>query len=234
MRGVDIIPYCGHFSDMNTMSILLGATFALLLAAVVLSFQNMNQGVKNAPPEELARLQRQIDQLKLEHERFKLEREMQEFRDLQNGGASSGSNVDKMKAELAAKEAEMAALAKDKLDAEKKAATYKEEAGFIGQRDLEKSDNELRRARLIRDALLIGRVTEYLDDPQVGGVAVIEVVMPELVKAGDILAIRRNTGILGKIKITDISSEGAFGSPMPGFGPVVPEAGDELIIAPQI
>ncbi|MFN5869709.1 MAG: hypothetical protein ACK46A_10355, partial [Akkermansiaceae bacterium] len=75
---------------------------------------------------------------------------------------------------------------------------------------------------------------EYLDDPQVGGVAVIEVVMPELVKAGDILAIRRNTGILGKIKITDVSAEGAFGSPMPGFGPVVPQAGDELIIAPQI
>ncbi|MFN7343389.1 MAG: hypothetical protein ACK5TA_08640, partial [bacterium] len=97
------------------------------------------------------------------------------------------------------------------MDAEKKASTYKEEAGFIGQRDLEKSDNELRRARLIRDALLIGRITEYLDDPQVGGVAVIEVVMPELVKAGDILAIRRNTGILGKIKITDVSAEGAFG-----------------------
>ncbi|MFN5869318.1 MAG: hypothetical protein ACK46A_08330, partial [Akkermansiaceae bacterium] len=143
------------------MSILLGATFALLLAAVVLSFQNMNQGVRNARPEEVARLQRQIDQLKLEHERFKLEREMQEFRNLQNGGVSSGSNVDKMKAELAAKEAEMAALAQDKLDAEKKAATYKEEAGFIGPRDLEKSDNELRRAWLIRDALLIGRITEF-------------------------------------------------------------------------
>jgi hypothetical protein len=234
MRDVDIVPDCGHFSAMNTMSILLGATFALLLAAVVLSFQNMNQGVKNAPPEEVARLQRQIDQLKLEYDRFKLEREMQEFRNLQNGGSSSGSNVNQMKAELAAKEAEMAALAQEKLDAEKKAATYGAEAQLIGQRDLEKSDNELRRARLIRDALLIGRVKEYLDDPQVGGVAVIEVMMPELIKTGDILSIRRNTGILGRLKITDVSSDGAIGSPMPGFGPVVPEAGDELIIAPQI
>ncbi len=234
MRDVDIVPYCGHFPAMNTMSILLGATFALLLAAVVLSFQNMNHGVKNAPPAELARLQGQIDQLKLEHERFKLEREMQEFRNVQNGGSSSGSNVDQMKAQLAVKEAEMAALAKEKLEAEKKASTYRDEAGLIGQMDLEKSDNELRRARLIRDALLIGRVTEYLDDPQVGGVAVIEVVMPELIKAGDILVIRRNTGILGRLKITDVSSDGAIGSPMPGFGPVVPEAGDELIIQPQI
>jgi hypothetical protein len=234
MRDVDIVPYSGHFPAMNTMSILLGATFALLLAAVVLSFQNMNQGVKNAPPEEMARLQRQIDQLKLEHDRFKLEREMQEFRNLQNGGSSAGSNVNQMKAELAAKEAEMAALAKEKQDAEKKATTYRDEAGLISQRDLEKSDNELRRARLIRDALLIGRVTEYQDDPQVGGVVVIEVLMPELIKAGDILVIRRNTGILGRLKITDVSSDGAIGSPMPGFGPVVPESGDELIIAPQI
>jgi hypothetical protein len=234
MRDVDIVPYSGHFSAMNTMSILLGATFALLLAAVVLSFQNMNQGVKNAPPEEMARLQRQIDQLKLEHDRFKLEREMQEFRNLQSGGSSSGSNVNQMKAELAAKEADMAALEREKQDAEKKAETYGAEAQLIGQRDLEKSDNELRRARLIRDALLIGRVTEYLDDPQVGGVVVIEVMMPELIKAGDILVIRRNTGILGRLKITEVSSDGAIGSPMPGFGPVVPEVGDELIIAPQI
>jgi hypothetical protein len=235
MRGVDIIPCNGHFSAMNTMSILLGSTFALLLAAVVMSFQNMNQGVKNAPPEEVARLQRQIDELKLEYERFKIEREMQEYRNLQSGDFSSTSNVDKMKAELLAKENEMAALEKAKLNAEKDAAASKDETTMFIQRDLEKSDNELRRVRLIRDALLIGRITEYMEDPQVGGVVVIEIVMPELVKVGDILAIRRNeSGILGKIKITDISSEGAFGSPMPGFGPVLPEVDDELIIAPQI
>ncbi len=234
MRDVDIIADSRHFPAMNTMSILLGATFALLLAAVVLSFQNMNQGVKNAPPEEVARLQRQIDELKLEHERFKLEREKLEFMNAQNGGASSGSSVDKMKAELAAKEAEMAALAQAKLDAEKDAAASKDEATMFIQKDLLKSDNELRRATLIRDALLIARITEYIDDPEVGGVAVLEIVMPELVKVGDILSIRRNTGILGRLKITDVSAEGAFASPMPGFGPVVPEAGDELIIAPTI
>ncbi len=234
MRDVDIIPRCGHFPAMNTMSILLGATFALLLAAVVLSFQNMNQGVEKAPPAELERLQRQIEQLTLEQERWKLEREKQAFREEQNGMSSSGSNDAKIKAELAAKEFEIAALAQQKLDAEKKASTLQEENGWINQRELEKGDNELRRARLIRDALLIGRITEYVDDPQVGGVAAIEVMMPELIKVGDILAIRRNTGILGRLKITDVSSDGAFGSPMPGFGPVVPEAGDELIIAPQI
>ncbi len=234
MRDVDIIPRCGHFPAMNTMSILLGATFALLLAAVVLSFQNMNQGVKNAPPSELARLQGQIDQLKLEQERWKLEREVQAFRNSQNGSSPSGSDVNIMKAELAAKEAEIAALAQGKQDAEKKASTFRDEAGLIGQIELEKSDNELRRARLIRDALLIGRITEYVDNTEVGKFAAIEVIMPEHVRVGDVLAIRRNTGILGRVKITDLSAEGAIGSPMPGFGPVVPQPGDELIMPPQI
>ena len=218
---------------MNTMSILLGATFALLLAAVVLSFQNMNHGIKNAPPEELARLQIQVEKLTIEQERWKLERDMQAFSS-EKGMGTMGTDVDKIKAELAAKEAEIEALAEDKLNAEKKASTFQDEAALIGQRELEKGDNELRRARLIRDALLIGRVTEYIDDTQVGGVAAIQVLMPELIKVGDIMAIRRNTGILGKLKITSVSADGAIGSPMPGFGPVVPETGDELIIAPQI
>lgn len=215
------------------MSILLGATFALLLAAVVLSFQNMNHGIKNAPPEELARLQIQVEKLTIEQERWKLERDIQAISS-EKGVGTMGTDVDKIKAELAAKEAEIEALAEDKLNAEKKASTFQDEAALIGQRELEKGDNELRRARLIRDALLIGRVTEYIDDTQVGGVAAIQVLMPDLIKIGDVLAIRRNTGILGKLKITSVSADGAIGSPMPGFGPVVPEAGDELIIAPQI
>ena len=160
MRDVDIVPCCGHFSAMNTMSILLGATFALLLAAVVLSFQNMNHGIKNAPAEELARLQIQVEKLTIEQERWKLERDMQAIRNEKG----MGTDVDKIKAELAAKEAEIEALAEDKLNAEKKASTFQDEAALIGQRELEKGDNELRRARLIRDALLIGRVTEYIDD----------------------------------------------------------------------
>lgn len=234
MHDVDIGPFNGHFSAMNTMSILLGATFALLLAAVVLSFQNMNNGVKNASPAELERLQRQVEQLSLEQERWKLERERQAFRNEQNGMGSSGLDDDRIRAEMAAKDAEIAALAQQKMDAEKKASTFRDEALYIGQREFEKSDNKLRRARLIRDATLIGRVTEYINDPEVGGVAAIEILMPELVKVGDILSIRRETGILGRLKITDISASGAIGSPMPGFGPVVPEVGDELIIAPQI
>lgn len=216
------------------MTILLGATFALLLAAVVLSFSNMKEGVKNAPQDEIARLQTQLDQLRLEQDRLALEKQLLQVRSNPVPETAGPSDMEKMKAELAAKEAEMARLAQEKADAEKKADTFRDEAGLIGQRALEKKDDELRRARLIRDALLIGRVREFVANSELGGFATLEVIMPEQVQPGAVLAIRRNTGILGRLKITDVTAEGAIASPMPGFGPVDPKAGDELIIPPQL
>jgi hypothetical protein len=216
------------------MTILLGATFALLLAAVVLSFQGMNEGVRNAPQDEIDRLRSQVDQLRIEQDRLQLEKQLQQIRSNPVPETAGPSDIEKMKAELAAKEAELTKLADEKADAEKKAETFRDEAGFIGGRELEKSDNELRRSRMIRDALLIGRIKEYVVNPEIGGFATIEVIMPEQVQTGTILAIRRNTGVLGRVKVTDVSAEGAIASPMPGFGMVPPQAGDDLIIPPQL
>jgi multidrug efflux pump subunit AcrA (membrane-fusion protein) len=216
------------------MTILLAATFALLLAAVVLSFQGMKDGVRNAPKDEIARLQTQLDQLRLEQDRLALEKQLQQVRSNPLPETAGPSDIEKMRAELAAKEAELARLAEEKADAEKKAETYRDEAGFIGGRELEKKDDELRRARLIRDALLIGKVSSFIANAEVGDFVTIDIVMPEQVQPGTILAIRRNTGILGQVKISDVTAEGAIASPMPGFGPVEPKVGDELIIPPQL
>lgn len=216
------------------MTILLGATFALLLAAVVLSFQGMRNGVRDAPQEEIAKLRGEIEQLRIEQDRMITEKQLREVRSNPVPETAGPSEIEKMKADLARKEAEIAALAAQKNDAEKKADTYRDEAGLIGQRDLEKGDNELRRARMIRDALLIGRVSEYVNNPEVGTILVIEVVMPEHVQAGSTLAIRRNTGILGRVKVTEVTPEGAIANLLPGFGPVEPKQGDELIIPPQL
>ena len=218
---------------MNTITILLGATLALLLAAVVLSFQGMKEGVRNAPQEEIARLQTQLDQLRLKQERLDLEKQLQQVPSNPMPESATPSDMEKMRAELAAKEKEIAGLAEEKAEAEKKADTYRDEAGFIGGRELEKNDNELRRARMIRDALLIGKVSSYIANAEVGNFLTIDVVMPEQVQPGVILAIRRNTGILGQVKVSDVTVEGAIANPMPGFGPVEPQAGDELIIPPQ-
>ena len=120
---------------------------------------------------------------------------------------------------------------KDKDKRDKKVANA--EDAFIEGRAVESKDNELRRARLISQSLLIGKVKEYAEDPQLGGFAIIEVLMPEQVQTGVTIAIRRKTGIHGLLKISDVTPEGAIANPLPGFGPVKPEIGDEIILPPQ-
>jgi hypothetical protein len=221
---------------MDTMKLLLGATVAVLLGALCWSFVGMKEGEKNAPADEIARLQKQVNELRIEQERIQLEKNLQQVRSsqpVQAPAAAPSPDLDAMKAEIAAKDAALKQIEDEKNKAQRDADTYKDEAGFIGQRDLEKSNNELRRARLIKDALLVARVKEFAEDPTVGSFATVEILMPETVQVGTIVAIRRNTGILGQLKISDISPEGAIANPMPGFGQVKPEPGDELILPPQ-
>jgi len=222
---------------MDTMKLLLGATIALLFTALVLSWTQSRQRIANTPQDELQRLSQQIAELRLEQERFQLERELRQNRTQQpmTGGMPyqqpSDPGVEAMKAELAAKEAALRALEEEKSRAERDAEVYKEEAGLIGQRDVERGDGELRRARMIRDALLVARIKEFSED-EFGGFCSIELLMPDNLQSGEILAIRRNTGILGHVRLTTIEGMEAIATPMPGFGPVDPQPGDELIIPP--
>jgi len=222
------------------MKLLLGATVALLLGALAMSWQGLKQGEKNASPEEVARIQREVAEMKLDQERLKLELERQTLR---NGAApvqvvpvAPAAVVEEdLEAQLAAKEAELAKVQKDKTKAERDAKTYRDEAGIVAQRELEKSDAELKRGRLIAQALLVGRIHEYVEDPKTGGIAVIEIAMPQQVdvKVGTVLAIRRNNGVLGQLKVTSVEPEGAIASPVTAFEITKPQPGDELIIPPQ-
>ncbi len=225
---------------MDTMKILLGATIALLIGALALSVQGMKDGVRNTPPDELARLKEQIRELQFDKERLQLEREIQQLRSGagQTVAATApapnpAAEMEAMRAELAAKEEALRAIEEEKSKAERDAQVYKDEAGEIGRRELEKNDSELRRARLIKDALLMGRVVQYQADPEIGDFVTLEILMPDAVQPGTVLAIRRNTGILGQLKVSDVSPEGAIANIMPGFGQVKPEPGDELIFPPQ-
>lgn len=218
---------------MDTMKLLLGATIALLLGAVVLSWQGMKQGVRDTPADEIARLQKQVSELRIEQDRLQMEKQMQQLRAAAPvtptpapAQTISSAENEQLKARIAEIEAE---AEKAKRDAD----TFRDEAGLIGQRDLEKGDTELRRARLIGEALVMGRVKEFAEDPQFGGFVTFEVLMPENVQSGGILAIRRKTGIVGQIKVSEITNEGAIGNPLPGFGNFKPEPGDELILPPQ-
>jgi hypothetical protein len=221
---------------MDTMKLLLGTIIALLFAALVMSWNGMQQGVKNTPPDEYERLHKQIEALR-EENRAALEKQLL----LGNPAlatpvtppAPTHDELEATRQQLKESEEIRAALAEEKIKAERNAKTSDSENLELSRRKLEESNALARETRLISQALLVGKVKEYVEDAQYGGFITVEVVMPDQVQQNTILAIRRNTGILGQIKITSIEGGEAVGSPLPGFGTIAPEPGDELILPPR-
>jgi outer membrane murein-binding lipoprotein Lpp len=221
---------------MDTMKLLLGATVALLLGALAVSWQGMNTGVKNAPPDEIARLKKQVAELRAEQDKLQLERQIQQLKantPVAPTPASNAAEIEAMRSQVEANKAALAQLEMEKANAARDTKVAQDEEGLLNQRDLEKGDSELRRARMIGEALLIGKVSEYIEDAEYGGFITFQILMPEQVQPGTILAIRRKTGILGQLKVSDVTAEGGIANPLPGFGPVDPQVGDELILPPQ-
>ena len=217
---------------MDTMKLLLGATVALLLGALAVSWQGMKSGVKNTSSDEFARLEKQVKEIRAEQDKLAFERQMLTLKSSSaTAPAPTAAEIDSVKAQLEANRAAVAQLELEKAERDAKLADSEEL--LLDQRKLEGGDSELRRARMISEALLIGRIHEYREDAEYGGFATFEVLMPEQVQIGTILAIRRKTGILGQLKVSDITPEGAIANPLPGFGPVKPQVGDELILPPQ-
>ena len=221
---------------MDTMKLLLGATVALLLGALAMSWQGMNNGIKNTSPDEIARLKKQVAELRQEQDNLQLEKHLQQLKAAvppTPTPAANAAEIEALKAQAEANKTALAQLEADKDKTKRDAKVAQDEEGLLSQRDLEKGDAELRRARMIGEALLIGRVKEYVEDAQYGGFITFEIAMPEQVQVGTILAIRRKTGILGKLKVSDVSAEGGIANPLPGFGPIQPKVGDEIILPPQ-
>ena len=217
-----------QFRRMDTMKILLGATIALLLGALAVSWQGMKVGVRNTPHEELARLQKQMDELRAEQQ--KVQAEKLAVQQAKEPVVAASEELDAMKQEIERKRVELEEL---ELQKNRDLKVAQDEEGLLEQRKLESTDSELRRARRISEALLIGKVEEYVEEPEYGGFVTLQILMPEQVQVGTILAIRKKTGILGQLKVSDVTPEGAIANPLPGFGPVKPTRGDELILPPQ-
>ena len=222
---------------MDTMKLLLGATVALLLGALAVSWQGMSTGVKNSPPDEIARLRKQVAELRQEQDKLMLERQIQQLRAstpvTPAPSTIPSAEMDAVKAQVEANKIALAQLEAEKEKAERDAKVAQDEEGELATRDLENADTELKRARMISQALLIGKVKEYVEDAEFGGFITFDVMMPEQVQVGVTLAIRRKTGILGLLKVSDVTAEGGIANPLPGFGPVQPQIGDELILPPQ-
>jgi len=231
---------------MDTMKLLLGATVVVLIGAFVWAWQTKDNGpaeelarynaqVVELRKEEIARLKAEMTELRKDQDNRELQRNFQQLKATQPEvptPASNAAEIEAMKARLDEKEAALAKAEEEKNKTKRDSKVSQDEEGLISQRDLEKGDKELRRARMISDALLIGRVKEYVEDAQFGGFITIDVIMPEQVQVGTILAIRRKTGILAQFKVSEVSREGGIANPIAGFGPVQPKAGDELILPP--
>ena len=216
------------------MKLLLGATIALLLGALAVSWQGMTTGVKNAPPDELARLEKQIKELRAEQDKLKLEKQLQQLHsESAQMPTSSSTELEAMKAQLAQKQQALEEMELQKGTEARDKKVAQDEEGLLETRKLEAGDTELRRARMISEALLVGRVKEFVEDPQSGGFVTFDVIMVDQVQVGVTVAIRRKTGILGQLKVSDVTAEGAIANPLPGFGQVKPQVGDELILPPQ-
>jgi len=220
---------------MDTLKILLGATVALLLGALAVSYKNLGTPPKAAAKSEQAELLRQIEEIRLEQDRLQMEKQRMM---LQQAAAPVPNPVDNAAAIAAAAaerevmQRQIAELQKEKEKAERDAEVADREAAFVGGKMLEGRDQEARRARMIRDSLVIGRIKEWVEDPQLGGFATVEVIMPDNVQPGTVLCIRRNTGILGRLRVGEMSIEGAIANPLGTFPEARPQAGDELILEP--
>lgn len=219
------------------MKLLLGATIALLLGALAMSYNGMKQGVASASPEDRQRVALEIEQIRLEVEKLKAEKAAQDLPPRvpiapPTPAVPTDAELADLKEQLQQKEAELKTLDAEKKKEEKRAKLFDSENAELSRGLVEKGDPEFRRARLIGQALLVAKVKEYVEDATNGDFVVLDIQMPEQIQAGTILSIRKNSGILGQLKVTTIDPEGAVANLLPGFGTLKPQPGDELIIPP--
>ena len=219
---------------MDTTKLLLGTTIALLLAAVVMSWNGMQQGVRNTPSDEYERLRKQIDALRDDQNRAALEKQLQQSAAIP-AAPPAVTDAEREALKQQAKEAkeQLQAMQEAKEKAERDAKVSDSENLLLSRIDIEKKNILARETRLITQALLVGKVKDYVEDAQTGSFVTMEVIMPDQVQQNSVLAIRRNTGILGQLKITSIEGGEAVASPLPGFGTIAPVPGDELILPPR-
>jgi hypothetical protein len=206
--------------DMDTIKILLGATVALLLGALAMSWKGFRQEERATPKSELSEIQRQIDEIRIEQERLKLERErllLGETAGIAPAPAAAPAAPPLPATPALVPDAPPAALPPPPADLSPAAP-----AAVDGDA----------RARAIAAAPVVAKITEWVDDPQIGSFATLDVLVPPSVRSGTVLCVRRNSGILGRLKVGDVSAEGAIANAVSQFGGVKPAAGDELILEP--
>ena len=215
---------------MNITHILLGSTAAMLIAALILSYSAMKGGE--------AEDGRRISAKALMEENFRLQAEIARMRTSQAYGGSpqAGSPPKNMSVEKLGELEEQNRLLQEQIVAEKKKREQAEaETEVMTEREAGKQNKEQRRAKLISIATLMAQVSEVAQDQGIY-VIVLDVKMANQVREGTELAIRRGTGIIGRLVISRIDiDDNFFADPLPGSfpgGKIDVKIGDELIVPP--
>lgn len=225
----------GKLSRVDTMKLLLGTIIALLLAALVMSWHAMNRKMENISADEAAVLREQIAAIKAEQQRQIRERQYVKSGSIPVAPPIEAvAELEDVKREMEETRAKLAAMEAERQSTARDEQLAKDESGFIEGRELENQNARLREERLIAQALLVARVTEFVEDAELGNIITLEILMPEQVELDTVLAVRRNrTGILGQIRVTSVEGVSATAMPMPGSARITLNPGDELILPPR-
>jgi len=216
---------------MNITQILLAATAAILLALLGMSYTSMRHGeaADNRKARAIALIQ--------EEACYKAElKRLRSGQPITKPVTPPTATVTTTPTEEKLKEMEIAnkLLREQVLRSEQKAKQAEEETLAMNGAHAEKYDKEARRARLISQAMLMAQVKEVAQQDGIF-VIVLDVKRPQSVHLDTELAIRRGTGIIGRVVVSNIDAGAVFADPVPGSfpgGSIDVKVGDELIIPP--
>jgi hypothetical protein len=210
---------------MDTIKILLGMTVALLVGALAMSWKNFRQDVRATPKKEMAELQRQIAEIDQQ------QKQLQEERERLMGGQPLTPKASPSQAVPATPVPEVSpqdvpetgAVFGDDLQPQQAIPETPDKPAMASPED---------RAKAIAVAPVVAKIKEWVEDPNLGTFVTIQVMDAAAVKAETVLCVRRGTGILGRLKVSEVDGGEALANPSAVFGDVKPKVGDELIVEP--
>lgn len=209
---------------MDTIKILLGATVALLLGALAMSWKNFRHEERNVPTEELRKIETQIAEIRLEQERLRLERMR-----ILHGEPATPAPAEEVITDPA-DIPDTGGVYESPPEAVTPPPAMADDAAGPAEEAPVAPAAEVDRAELIKAAPAVAKVGEWVED---GGFAVVQVLDSSVVKPGAVLCVRRHSGILGRLKIGEVTPEGAIANAIAQFPGPKPQPGDELIVEPK-
>ncbi len=208
---------------MDTMKVLLGATIGLLVALVVLAFTNLDED-RSA----------ELEKLRLENAQLKAAPPAVVVPTVSVAApsvavkvpADTQKELDRLKAELEVANEQV------RRRAEVEAAALAEEQELAAVEVTSDVPAKMeKRALAVKNALLLGTVSSYNED---FNIVSFTVQREDVMNRDMVIGIRRNTGIVGRIKITDLETGNGIGEAIVGtfLGGLDIQVGDQLIIPP--